>query len=334
MKIRSLCRRRRAAFTLAELMVAVAIAAIGMSIAYPFLVSELNLYARNFSINKSNNSLRYSLQMLKRDIDMAIEPPTLATYTVNGSTATITPLPASTVSAQAILVWVNFGPAYNMPSTDQKNSTINNVNGGIKLVGHRSTGPGDPSAPVPAVGDRLLIMSPAPSSIAMLESITTGGVTYTKPGRRITDVTAVSSSSSGVKFTVKLDQSNTPLPTFPGDQSVYLFHESAYMAYTVNDASGNPLERQLRYVQNTADIANPRILVHDLDPAPKEIDSNTAAIVQPFNFYTGRGNFSPWPSICPSGRSITRTPSPRGIWRRARWIRPANSTFSFAATPP
>ena len=285
----------RAAFTLAEMMVALAIFSIGMSVAYPFLVSELNLYARNFSINKSNNSLRYSLQSLKRDIDMAIEPPVLATYTGSGSTAALTPMNSAAISAQAILVYVNFGPAYNMPSANQDNSPITNPANGINLVGHYTTGAGDASASLPAVGDRLLIMSPAPSSAAMLETITNGATTYTKPGRRITKVTLTSSTSAGVKFTVWVDQSNTALPSSPyppGDQSVYLFHESAYIANVVNNAAGTAVERQLLYVQNTANLANPAILIHDLDPTPQEIDTNTGVTVQPFNYYTGRGNFS------------------------------------------
>ncbi len=289
---------RRAGFTLTELMVAGGILAIGIAIAYPFFVSGMELYARNFSINKSNNSLRHSLQLLKRDINMAIEPPTLATYTVTGSTAKITPLPDSTVSAQAILVYVNFGPAYNMPSTTQDHFTaITNPALGITLVGHFITATGsNQDIGLPAVGDRLLITSPSPSSTGMPEKITSGGVTYTKPGRRITGVTLVSNTAAtGLKFVVTIDQSNTALPSNPyppGDQAVYLFHESAYMAYNVTDGNGNVVERQLRYVQNTANIANPRILVRDLDPNPQEVDSVTAAVVQPFNYYGGRGNFS------------------------------------------
>lgn len=300
-------RGRTAGFTLTELMVGLGILAVGMAIAYPFMVSSLELYARNFSINKSNNSLRYSLQVLKRDINMAIEPPTLATYTVTGSTAKITPLPDSTVAAQAILVYVNFGPAYNMPSSTGDHFTaITNPAAGITLVGHFITATGNNQQKgLPAIGDRLLITSPSPSSPGMPETITSGGVTYTKPGRRITGVTLLANSAAaGLKFTVTIDQSNTPLPSSPypfGDQAVYLFHESAYMAYNQTDANGNITERQLRYVENTANITSPRILVRDLDPDPKEIDSITSAtvaplstnkVVQPFNYYGGRGNYS------------------------------------------
>ncbi len=291
-------RPRRAAFTLMELMVAVGILAVGTSILYPFLVTEMNLYARNFSINKSNNSLRYSLQMLKRDIDMAIEPPTLATYTVSGSTASLTPLPASTVSAEAMLVYVNFGAAYNMPSTTQDHFTpITNPALGITLVGHFITATGtDRQKGLPAVGDRLLIMSPSPSSTAMLETFGSGATAYTKPGRRITGVTLVSNSAAtGVTFTVTVDQTKTALPSSPyptGDQAVYLFHESAYMTYIVKDSAGNAVEKQLRYVENTANLANPTILIHDLDATPQEIDATTGVATQPFNYYGGRGNFS------------------------------------------
>lgn len=290
---------RRAGFTLMELMVSVGIVTIGMAFAYPFLVSGMDLYARNFSINKSNNSLRHSLQLLKRDINMAIEPPTLASYTITGGTAKITPLPDSTVSAQAILVYVNFGPSYNMPSTTGDHFTaIANPAAGITLVGRFLTATGtNQQKGLPAVGDRLLITSPSPSSAGMPEKFTSGAVTYTKPGRRITGVTLLANSAAtGLKFTITIDQSNTPLPSSPypfGDQAVYLFHESAYMAYNVTDSGGNVVERQLRYVENTANLANPKILVRDLDPDPKEIDAATSQVVQPFNYYGGRLNFSP-----------------------------------------
>lgn len=291
---------RSAGFTLIELMVSVGIVAIGMAIAYPFLVSGMDLYARNFSINKSNNSLRHSLQLLKRDINMAIEPPTLASYTITSGTAKITPLADSTVSAQAILVYVNFGPSYNMPSATGDHFTqITNPAAGITLVGRFLTATGtNQQKGLPAVGDRLLITSPSPSSAGMPERFTsgTGALLYTKPGRRITGVTLLSNTAAtGLKFTVTIDQSNTPLPSSPypfGDQAVYLFHESAYMAYNVTDSGGNVVERQLRYVENTANIANPKILVRDLDPDPKEVDSATSQVVQPFNYYGGRGNFS------------------------------------------
>lgn len=283
-------------------MVSVGIVAIGMAIAYPFLISGMDLYARNFSINKSNNSLRHSLQLLKRDINMAIEPPTLAKYAITNGTATITPLPDSTVSAQAILVYVNFGPSYNMPSaTEDHFTSIPNPSNGISLVGRFITSTGtNQQKGLPAVGDRLLITSPSPSSAGMPEKITSGAglgaVTYTKPGRRITGVILVSNTAAtGLKFTVTIDQSNTSLPSNPaplGDQAVYLFHESAYMAYTVTDSGGKAVERQLRYVENTANLASPRILVRDLDPDPKEVDALTTQVVQPFNYYGGRGNFS------------------------------------------
>ena len=47
-------------------MVAVGVFAIGAPSPIRCSSGDINLYARNFSLNKSNNSLRYSLQMLKQ----------------------------------------------------------------------------------------------------------------------------------------------------------------------------------------------------------------------------------------------------------------------------
>lgn len=293
---------RRAAFTLTEMMVALAVLSVGTSIAYPFLITQMNLYVRNFSINKSNNSLRKSVLLLQRDIDMAVAPPTLATYAGSGSTATIVPLPDSTLSADAILVYVNFGSAYNMPSVTQDHKTaITNPVLGVTLVGKFITASGtDQQKGMPSVGDRLLIMSPSPSSSTMLDTNN-----YNKPGRQITKVTPISNdSTNGCRFTLTLalnpagSPKGTPLPgtgttadPYPdGDQSVYLLHESAYMTYTVTNGTDN-VEKQLLYVENTANLASPKILIHDLDTDPKEVVSGAA--VKPFNYAAGgRGTFS------------------------------------------
>ena len=55
-------------------MIAVAIFVLGGGIAYPLLIGDLSLYVRNFSLNKSDNSLRYSLQKLKMDTRTAHVP--------------------------------------------------------------------------------------------------------------------------------------------------------------------------------------------------------------------------------------------------------------------
>ena len=173
---------------------------------------------------------------------------------------------------------------------------------GIVLNRHIGTnGTEELTAPLPQVGDRILFMNPAPYSTGMAETVSMNGVSVVKPGRRIIQVSPASDPATPpASFTVWIDGTN-PLPTdssgnctVQGNNSVYIFREVAYAASTVNDASGNPVERQLVCYPSTATLTNPLIITHDLDPTPQEIDTNTGSTVQPFNYYgTGRGNLTP-----------------------------------------
>jgi prepilin-type N-terminal cleavage/methylation domain-containing protein len=281
---------KRAGFTLTELMVGVGIFAIGASIVYPLFSGDLSLWARNFSINKSNNSLRYALQKLKRDIDMAVEPPTLMSYSGTGSSGVLTPLATTAVSAQAVMIWVNLGPAYDLQPSS---GTTINPSAGVTLKRHiKSTSDPTPSSVVPQVGDRLMILDPAPYSTGMPETVTMGGSTITKPGRQITSVSIASNDTTTALFTVGLNLTN-PLPTgIPASESALIIREVAYVAYTIKSPSGSAVERQLLYFPTTYNMNAAQLLIRDLDPTPQEIDTNTSAIVQPFNFYTGRANLS------------------------------------------
>ena len=285
---------------MAELMMAMGIFVLGGGIAYPLLVGDVSLYARNFSLNKSHNSLRYSLQMLKNDIDMAIEPPMLVSYRVSGTTGILKALPAATVSAQGILMYVNLGPAYDMqPTAGTGTGGPIAPAGDIKLTRHiySATDP-VPTSPMPQIGDRLIIMSPAPLATGMPETVSMDGVTVSKPGRRITSVNGVTSGivpdNGSATITIRIDLSTTALPSpINGDKSVYIARETAYVVNTVNDAGGNPVEGQLLRFATTANMTVPQPLIRDLDPVPQEIDATTNAVIQPFNYYTGRGTLSP-----------------------------------------
>lgn len=284
---------RNAAYTMMEVMVAVGVFAVGASIAYPLLVGDINLYARNFSLNKSNNSLRYSLQMLKRDIDMAAVPPMLMGYRVSGGTGILKPLDDSTPSAQAILVWVNLGPAYDLVASGT--GTTITPSSGVTLT--RSA-----SLPTVQVGDRLVIMSPAPFSVGMPDVVTMDGVIIQKPGRRINAI----SNPTATSITVQLDNANTLPANIPAGKSAYIVREVAYVAKTITDGAGNTVERQLIYYPSTDSMTRPQLLVRDLDPTPVETDTNIAVVapatpppVQPFNYYGGRGNLTALSVILP-----------------------------------
>ena len=279
---------------------AVGVFVVGGAVAFPFLSGDLGLYARNFSINKSNNSLRYSLQLLKRDINMSIEPPLLMSYSVSGGVGSFTPLASTATSGQAIITWVNLGPAYQMLPASGASGPIN-PSAGIVLNRHIGTpGTEELTAPLPQVGDRLLFMNPSPYSTGMAETVSMNGVSVVKPGRAIKTVSpATDPATPPASITVTIDGTN-PLPTdkngnctIQGNNSVYIFREVAYAAYTINDPTGKPVERQLVYYPSTATLTNPKVITHDLDPTPQEIDPNTNVTVQPFNYYSGRGTLNP-----------------------------------------
>ena len=278
---------RRAAFTLTELMVAVAIFAIGGAIVYPLLSGDIQLYARNFSINKSDNSLRYSLQTLKRDINMGIEAPRLMDYTSSGGTGTLTASATSATSSQAIIIWVNLGSAYELMPTPTAGTTISPASGvTLTRAAPASTATGG-ATPTVQVGDRLVIENPTPYTLNMPDAKATCGAAMQAPGRRITAISNVTPTS----LTVSLDLT-TPLPTgIPGNQSAYIVREVAY-AVTPVGPTGNPVERDLIYYPTTANMSSPRLLVRDLDPTPQEIDANTNAVIQPFNYYKTRASNS------------------------------------------
>ena len=293
---------RRVAFTLAELMIAVAIFAVGGAIVYPLLSGDMQLYARNFSINKSDNSLRYSLQMLKRDINMGIEAPRLMDYTSNAGIGTLA-ASGSTTSAQAIIVWVNLGPAYELvpTSTTGTTPTITPANG-VTLTRAATSAIGEPTPPL-QIGDRLVIENPFPYATNMPDAKATCGAVMQAPGAPGRRITAISNATS-TSITVNLDLT-TPLPSgIPGNQTAYIVREVAYVV-TALGPTNNPTEADLVYYPTTANMRSSRLLVRDLDPSPQEIDFHTNATIRPFNLYSKlpRSGSSPL-SVCLPIRAV------------------------------
>lgn len=296
---------RRHAFTLLELLVTMGVLVLGGSIVYPFLTGDLGLYTRNFSINKSNNSLRHSLQTLKRDIDMSIEPPLLVTATIDSKgVATLAPVTGAVpLSAQAILTYVNYGSAYQLQPASSASPPVPTVIDPTKAITINRYVPtaSDPysvASPLPKVGDRILFMSPSPYAAGMSENVnlSTGkpvtaavaGTTVVKPGRLITAVTG-----TGSQFTVTLDQTNV-LKNSAGTSlikdanSVYFFRESVYAVRVIS-----PSESQLVFYASASNLTNPKLIIRDLDPTPQETDAITGKTIAPFNYYSRGGNSYP-----------------------------------------
>lgn len=284
---------RHAAFTLAELMVAVGVFAIGAAIVYPLYTADFSLYARNFSINKSNNSLRYSLQTLQRDIQMSVEPPLLMSYRVSGSSVILKPADTTNattgvvatpaISGTAVMMWVNLGPAYDLvPATGTGTPGTISPSSGVTL--NRAS-----AQPAVQVGDRLMILNPGPYTTNMPDLVTMDGVKILKPGRRINAITAATATQITVQLDLTTAQGGTPLPSpISGQQSAFILREVAYVAMTINDSANNPIERQLLYYPTTNNMSASQLIVRDLDPLPQETDKTTKVTIQPFNYYGGR----------------------------------------------
>ena len=287
---------KQVGFTLTELMISVGVFTIGIAVAYPLMVSDMNLYIRNFSINKSNNSLRYALQSLRNDIDMACESPRLMSYTSNNDgTGNLTPVASSgtedlTVSSSdAMMMWVNRGAMYNLMPIGA-NTTVN-PSTGITIKGAVTS-------PAPEIGDRLIIQSPSPyptnpNMVDMSDKVMMNNVSFSKPGRSIIGV--VGKHNVGDPFslyTIQLNLTN-PLPTsIPSNNTVYIAREVAYIAYTINDKSGKVV-RQLLYCSNTNPTnttTNPsnaitcKLLTSDLDPSPLLGDRLLTTSTMAFNY--------------------------------------------------
>ena len=263
-------RRTARGFTLVELLITMSALGLVGGIAYAVIVDGFEQFARNISLNKSDNSLRYCLQRLKRDITTAVQPPTLVSYDPTRAR----PLMAATVaglgltSAPGIRLVVNSGPAYSLTPVSANSDVpptgttppipANTLS--YKLWRHVPNGTnGTDPAPLPVIdvtrsasndyshNDRLMFLSPAAPAqpagaptgaipwLASTQQIVTEGtapvVRTFKPGRRLTGLTLPSSTATS--FTVTIEDLSTLAA--PGAQNLppITAYNSAYIVHEV-----------------------------------------------------------------------------------------------------
>ncbi len=295
-----------AAFTLTELLISLTLFSVVGAIIYTVFIGDLSLYVRNLSINKSTNSLRTSLQQLKHDIEAAIEPPQLVNYDPTKGASAITAVASGVTSAQGIRIQVNTGPAYNLPVDADlgKNALCYFPANATSFVLERHVPSGnngvDP-APAPRAegninhNDRLMFLYPPQSVINPAnppasytqQRIVEGGVTTYNRAEGSFPRPSAANDKSTKRFTVELENvAGQPLPPILENNSALIIHEVAYVAYTVTDANGNPVSRELRYFPSADDPSDYKVVSVDLDPNPQERDAK-GKIVQPFNYQTG-----------------------------------------------
>lgn len=78
-------RRRLRGFTLVEVMVALVVSLAVCEIAYYFFTAGVVLYAKNCSLNYSNNSARYAIDRITRETSSAVAIPDLMSVAANGA---------------------------------------------------------------------------------------------------------------------------------------------------------------------------------------------------------------------------------------------------------
>lgn len=298
---RRCCRRARRGYTLAELLVTLAAFGLVGGIAFAVFQDGFNQFIRNISLNKSENSIRYSLQRLKRDITLAVQPPTLVSYDPTRSS----PLMAAPVnaagltSADGIRLVVNPGPAYCLTpansSSDVGSSTPLAANTlSFRLWRHVPNGAnGADPAPLPVIdaaataagnfsrNDRLMFLYPSaparpaaapwPASTQQIISEGTApAVVSVKPGRRLTSLTIGGANATFFDVTVEDLRPGQGLPGIVPYNTAYVVREVAYAVWTQRDAGGNAVSRELRYFPAADDPATFTVICRDLDPNPQE----------------------------------------------------------------
>ena len=245
---------------LAELMVAVGIFVLGGGVAYPLLIGDVSLYARNFSLNKSDNSLRYSLQKLKKDIDMAIEPPTLVNYTrerPDPGSSRRSPTSDGFLAQGILLVGQPRAVVRHAAERAPRNTAVPvtstiTLNRRVNTVAFRVRSR-SPVRPCPRSATAWSSCRPRPYATGMAETVDHERRFDQKnraAASRASTATPLAASSwqrspdngsSSLTVTARPGQHQHCRRRSPAPQSVYVAREVAYVVNTtVNDALGQP----------------------------------------------------------------------------------------------
>lgn len=252
----------RAAATLIEMMVAVALAAVLGGIGYRVANAGMLGFVKNFSLNQSAEKSRTSLNTVIRKLEMAIDEPELVNFSGTQLTA------ASTTYANSIR-FHRLRPAYYKIT-----GPVSTTTGGISYtsattstitVQFYSTSAANAAAAPPAAGDRLFFLYP---NDMPPETITTG----TSPGaKQARGISAVTIAGNVATLTLTSAISEAVLCNNP----CYIATESAFITRVVGT------RRELHFLNSTASLAlNSNTLVtRDLDASPTGTDSSGATVL-------------------------------------------------------
>jgi hypothetical protein len=248
---------RRAGYSLVELSIGMAIfMAIALGI-YAILHMTMNGYVRNFALNETGESSRNAFSRLSIWFEQSAQTPELVTF--NGSAFTTNNLTGTNADAIRFVRMLGgtyriTGPVgstrgnFSYTATNASNLVVEYLTNRSPVIttGYTAGQPG------PAVGDRILILSPA----GITESVTNGASPGTKPGYRIT---AVSLSTNGTNSLATLTLSRPVGREILVSNIAYFGRESALAAVT------NGTRRELRYYDAATNVNNFMVVTRNLD---------------------------------------------------------------------
>ena len=243
-------------FTLAEMMVGLAVLAAVGALAYSMLLNSSTLFAKNVSLNSSNTTLRSALDQMYADINQAYGMPKL----INADGTTANP----SQPAAGILFDRYIGGPYVITTPSPISAAATSFT--MKCWAGTTT------------PDTLLVpATPALNDVVCLDNSTT---------RPRVSSCAISDSSGVRTLTVSLATSpGTSISWTAGTtETAYAVHKKAYVVATVNGRGELRLYNNAETVANYNDPANYVVLTRELSGQTTN-NENT-----PFSVSTQSGN--------------------------------------------
>ena len=252
----------RSGFTLVELMVAAGMVVIFGSMAYVLLQSGLNLYARSFALNSSNELARNTLDRMTRDIHEAIERPVL----VDNAGAKVA-LSSTPVSTAGVKFRKYAGGPFRLPLA--VSATTLSVNLALQA-----------DDPMPRVGQFLVIPASTLNGLPQDVYARIAAVSPAAPATSSTPVVTLA-STAGSFMNPKAGGGTVA----PADTAGYLVEEVAYLVAT--PPAPAPAVPELRFYPRAMSVAVDGWSAFDSKANYAVLTPNMASNPAPFTMASG-----------------------------------------------
>ncbi|HSH94025.1 MAG TPA: hypothetical protein VK968_07755 [Roseimicrobium sp.] len=266
MKTRSFPSR---GFTLVETLIATMLVMVLGLVGWQVLRGGLFAFARNHSLNQSAGQSRAAIAHVVRKLEASVDDAQLVSFSgtqFSADTATY---------GKGIRFHRYIAGGYKIRRATGASDIVSGAGSTALhyIVSTETSVTLDYAAgtPAPRAGDRLFLLFPSD----IQETVSGGTSPGKKPGRKISAVSVGTNSAT-------LTLSSAPGKNILADNPCYIVREGAYICVD----SGN--RRELRYYDDTGDLAKFTRVTWDLDMSPSEKDSGGTTIL-PFEVRTVSG---------------------------------------------